>query len=82
MNMLVFEEAIQKAMKIGDLDETLVILTADHAHAFHLVGEPRWIDSLLDLDQVYGPAVSWQILCQIIIHGAPHVWTERGKEKI
>ncbi|VDN97074.1 unnamed protein product [Rodentolepis nana] len=51
----VFEEAIREALKMVDLEETLVILTADHSHSFHLVGEPRRLSSLLDLDEGYGP---------------------------
>lgn len=56
--MLAFEEAIREGTKMVNLEETLVILTADHSHSFHLVGEPRRLSSLLDLDEGYGPMVS------------------------
>nr|CDS27091.2 alkaline phosphatase [Hymenolepis microstoma] len=55
IDMLAFEEAIREGVKMVNLEETLVILTADHSHSFHLVGEPRRLSSLLDLDEGYGP---------------------------
>nr|CDS27094.1 alkaline phosphatase [Hymenolepis microstoma] len=55
IDMLAFEEAIREGVKMVNLEETLVILTADHSHSFHLVGEPSRLSSLLALDESYGP---------------------------
>lgn len=41
-----------------DLNETLVIVTADHSHSFHLIGQPSRLESLLDLEKEYGKLVS------------------------
>ncbi|VDO06351.1 unnamed protein product [Rodentolepis nana] len=49
------QEAIREGVKMVDLKETLVIVTADHSHSFHLVGEPSRRTSLLALDESYSP---------------------------
>lgn len=40
-----------------NFEETLVILTADHSHAFELVGQPGRFQNVLGLDQYYSNEV-------------------------
>nr|CDS27093.1 alkaline phosphatase [Hymenolepis microstoma] len=53
IDTLAFEKAIRKATELVDLEETLLIVTADHSHSFQLVGQPSRLKSLLDLDEEY-----------------------------
>ncbi|VDD83196.1 unnamed protein product [Mesocestoides corti] len=56
-DLLAFEEAIREAVKMVDLEETLIIVTADHSHSFTLVGQPGRSESLLDRDTSYDFAI-------------------------
>ncbi|VDK81215.1 unnamed protein product [Dibothriocephalus latus] len=51
--MLEFDKAIQAAMDLVNLEETLIIVTADHSHSFGLYGHPSRFHSVLDLDNGY-----------------------------
>uniref|UniRef100_A0A183SJK5 alkaline phosphatase n=1 Tax=Schistocephalus solidus TaxID=70667 RepID=A0A183SJK5_SCHSO len=57
VELLEMKEAIEKAVSMVNLEETLIILTADHSHAFELVGQPSRFESLLLRDKGYGPQV-------------------------
>nr|CDS24570.1 alkaline phosphatase [Echinococcus granulosus] len=48
-----FDEIIAYIENTVNLDETLVIVTADHSHSFELVGQPGRFQSVLGLDQYY-----------------------------
>ncbi|VDN09809.1 unnamed protein product [Dibothriocephalus latus] len=51
--MLEFDKAIQAAMEMVNMNETLIIVTADHSHSFGLFGNPSRYHSVLDLDNGY-----------------------------
>ncbi|KAL7061778.1 hypothetical protein AAHC03_01480 [Spirometra sp. Aus1] len=51
--MLEFDKAIQAAVELVNMDETLIIVTADHSHSFGLFGHPSRFHSVLDLDNGY-----------------------------
>ncbi|VDL99696.1 unnamed protein product [Schistocephalus solidus] len=51
--MLEFDKAIEAAMELVNMDETLMIVTADHSHSFGLFGRPSRFHSILDLDNGY-----------------------------
>ncbi|VDL94519.1 unnamed protein product [Schistocephalus solidus] len=51
--MLEFDKAIQAAMELVNMDETLIIVTADHSHSFGLYGHPSRFHSVLDIDNGY-----------------------------
>lgn len=40
LDTLAFEEAVEKALEMVDLDDTLVIVTADHGHVMTMAGYP------------------------------------------
>ncbi|VDM31385.1 unnamed protein product [Hydatigera taeniaeformis] len=48
-----FDEIIAYIENTVNLEETLVIVTADHSHAFELVGQPGRFQSAIGLDQYY-----------------------------
>ncbi|VDK82036.1 unnamed protein product [Dibothriocephalus latus] len=48
-------EAVDKAVSMVNMEETLIIVTADHSHSFEIVGRPARFDSLLVKDKHYGP---------------------------
>ncbi len=56
-DLLAFEEAIREGIRLVNLEETLVIVTADHSHSFTLVAEPSRSKSVLDHDTEYGAMV-------------------------
>ncbi|CAH8520489.1 unnamed protein product [Schistosoma turkestanicum] len=47
---LEFEKAIEKALSLVDVKETLLIVTADHSHAYGVVGYPSRNTSVFDVD--------------------------------
>lgn len=51
--MLMFDRIIDYIQATVDLNETLLILTADHSHAFELIGQPGRFQSVLGIDQYY-----------------------------
>lgn len=57
-DLLAFEEAIHESLRLVNLHETLIIVTADHSHSFSLVAEPSRFSSILDRDFTYGNFVS------------------------
>lgn len=63
--VLAFEEAIRAAAQIVNLKETLIIVTADHSHSFHLVGEPSRFQNVLDLDEKVSKKVMFFLMNQI-----------------
>ncbi|VDO06352.1 unnamed protein product [Rodentolepis nana] len=67
IDTLAFEKAIREATKLVNLEETLLLVTADHSHSFQLVGQPSRLKSLLDLDEEYEANVSYLVF-NVIIH--------------
>ncbi len=59
--MMEFEQVIKTAMESVNLEETLLIVTADHSHSFELVGQPSRFESPLDLDHYYSLRVSYRL---------------------
>ncbi|KAL5111118.1 Alkaline phosphatase tissue-nonspecific isozyme [Taenia crassiceps] len=57
LDLLAFEEAIRAGTLMVNLEETLVIVTADHSHSFMLGGEPNRKRSLLDVDTELAPFI-------------------------
>uniref|UniRef100_A0A0X3NWQ7 Alkaline phosphatase n=1 Tax=Schistocephalus solidus TaxID=70667 RepID=A0A0X3NWQ7_SCHSO len=55
--MLELDDAIVAAMKFTNPEETLILVTADHSHAFELVGQPSRFQNLLLREVVYGSKV-------------------------
>ncbi len=56
-----FEElndTVTMVMKRVNLDETLLLVTADHSHSFEIVGEPSRFHNPLFHDEGYGPDVT------------------------
>ena len=53
-----FDEVIAYIESTVNLEETLVIVTADHSHAFELIGQPGRFQDVLGLDQYYSNHVS------------------------
>lgn len=56
-----FDEIIAYIENTVNLEETLVIVTADHSHAFELVGQPGRFQSAIGLDQYYSNNVSLKL---------------------
>ena len=71
--MLAFDQAVQTAVGMVDLRETLVIATADHSHSFQLFGEPSRFESILEIDRQFSDKVClFQVEvtchCNVFIH--------------
>ncbi|CAH8579943.1 unnamed protein product [Schistosoma margrebowiei] len=47
---LELEKAVEKALSLVDQQETLLLVTADHSHAYGVVGHPTRNTSVLDVD--------------------------------
>ncbi|THD18126.1 Alkaline phosphatase placental [Fasciola hepatica] len=47
---LAFEGAVNAAVNLTDPQETLIVVTADHSHAYHVVGYASRTRSVLDVD--------------------------------
>ena len=46
---LAMEEAVMEALKMTDPRETLIVVTADHSHAFNAIGYPSRGNDILGL---------------------------------
>ncbi|HCR65733.1 alkaline phosphatase [Oceanicaulis alexandrii] len=55
---LAFSEAIDRAQSMVDLDETLILVTADHGHVFTIAGYPRRGNPILGLVRPPAPNLS------------------------
>ena len=53
-----FDEIIAYVKNAVNLDETLLIVTADHSHSFEIIGQPGRFQDVLGLDQYYSNNVS------------------------
>lgn len=57
-DMLAFSDAVEAAAEKVDLDETLIIVTADHGHVFSIAGYPRRGNPILGLVRPAAPDLS------------------------
>ena len=44
---LVFAEAVNKAVELTDINDTLIVVTGDHSHSFALSGYPEMDSDIL-----------------------------------
>lgn len=57
-DMLAFSDAVEAAAEKVDLDETLILVTADHGHVFSIAGYPRRGNPILGLVRPAAPDLS------------------------
>ncbi|VDK32922.1 unnamed protein product [Taenia asiatica] len=73
LDLLAFEDAVRAGTQMVNLEETLVIVTADHSHSFMLVGgQPDRKRSLLDVNTELAPFVSTSIRLKAITTSSSH----------
>lgn len=72
---LAFEEAVEKALEMVDLDETLVIVTADHGHVMTMAGYPSRGNPILGINDIYigDDGLPFSTLAYMNGPGAPQV---------
>ena len=56
--MMHFDQVIAYVQERVNLEETLLIVTADHSHAFEIVGQPGRFQDVIGIDQYYSQHVS------------------------
>ncbi|PIK58321.1 hypothetical protein BSL78_04762, partial [Apostichopus japonicus] len=75
LDTLAFEEAVEKALDMVDLKETLVIVTADHGHVMTMAGYPSRGNPILGKNDIYmgDDGLPFSTLAYMNGPGAPQV---------